>query len=549
MSEREDRAKTLVQSSRATVDTLGQVLDETFNESYPIVQGVYKLMRYTVLIHEAARAAITVDDEAQLAQVEKQARQYLATARTLQNRVMARLAGPAKAEFGKVRDGFANLETLLLSNAGLLALHRKGLAARVELRSSRQLLATAQNTYSEELQNIEASAEQFNENARRATMVSVAAANKTVGLIVAAALVLAIVFGMTFARRLVGPLNRLTADMRRLARGDLDGEPAVYHAQDEIAEMLAALEVFRETARRDQAFAVARDEDQHQKEERQAATERHIREFDDAVMKSLITFSQAASDMRATAEIVAKTADETSRQAATVSVAARDTSQNVGMVATAAGQLLLSTSEISRQITHSASIAEKALEESERAHTIVKGFADAAGKIGSIVSVIQNVAQSTNLLALNATIEAARAGAAGRGFGVVATEVKALATQTAAATSEIESQINGIQDAAQDVVAAIDEIGSTIREMNNASEVIGTAAGQQSATTQDIARAVQETARRTVQVTTSIGQVDHGAGLTGSAAAQVLNTANELGARSLELRTHIEKFFSGLRAA
>jgi methyl-accepting chemotaxis protein len=232
-----------------------------------------------------------------------------------------------------------------------------------------------------------------------------------------------------------------------------------------------------------------------------------------------------------------------------VSVAARDTSQNVGTVATAAGQLLLSTSEISRQITHSASIAEKALGESERAHTIVKGFAAAAGKIGSIVSVIQNVAQSTNLLALNATIEAARAGAAGRGFGVVATEVKALATQTAAATSEIESQINGIQGAAQDVVAAIDEIGSTIREMNNASEVIGTAAGQQSATTQDIARAVQETARRTVQVTTSIGQVDHGAGLTGSAAAQVLNTANELGARSLELRTHIEKFFSGLRAA
>jgi len=549
MSEREDRAKTLLQSSRATVDTLGQVLDETFNENYPIVQGVYKLMRYTALIHEAARSAINADGDVHLAQVERQIRQYLGTVKTLQNRVAVRLTGPAKTEFGKVRDGFSDLEKLLLADGGLLAMHAKGVDARRELRALRLTLAKAQNAYSDELRTIESSAERFNDHARTATIGSIAAANKTVSLIVAVALVLALGFAMTFAQRLVRPLTCLTADMRRLAKGDLDGKPAAYQTRDEIAEMFEALEVFRRTARRDQAFTVTREEEQRRKEAQHATVERHIREFDAAVMLSLSTFFQAANEMRATAEKMAGTADETSRQAATVTVAARETSQDVSTVAAAAEELSVSTGEISRQILHSASIADKALQESERTQAIAKGFAEAVDKVGNIVSLIQNVAQSTNLLALNATIEAARAGASGRGFAVVATEVKTLATQTAAATGEIRAQIEGIQGSAQHVVAAITEISATIREMNNASEMIGTATEVQAVTTQDIVRAVQETAQRTEQVTTSIDRVDQGAGLTGNAAAQVLKTADELSLRSEELRGRIEKFFSDLRAA
>ena len=81
----------------------------------------------------------------------------------------------------------------------------------------------------------------------------------------------------------------------------------------------------------------------------------------------------------------------------------------------------------------------------------------AAQQIGEVVKLITAIAEQTNLLALNATIEAARAGEAGRGFAVVASEVKSLASQTAKATDEISCHISGIQSATQDSVNAIKE--------------------------------------------------------------------------------------------
>src|SRR5262249_59097420 len=86
----------------------------------------------------------------------------------------------------------------------------------------------------------------------------------------------------------------------------------------------------------------------------------------------------------------------------------------------------------------------------------------AASRIGDVTKLITSIAEQTNLLALNATIEAARAGVAGKGFAVVAQEVKALAAQTAKATSEISGQIAEMQAATQESVVAIKEIGGTI---------------------------------------------------------------------------------------
>jgi methyl-accepting chemotaxis protein len=128
-----------------------------------------------------------------------------------------------------------------------------------------------------------------------------------------------------------------------------------------------------------------------------------------------------------------------------------------------------------------------------------------------VVKLITAIAEQTNLLALNATIESARAGEAGRGFAVVASEVKSLAGQTAKATDEISSHISGMQDATQESVAAIKEIGGTIAEISNIASSIASAVEQQSSATQEIARSVQTVAQGTQEAAANIIQVNRGA--------------------------------------
>jgi methyl-accepting chemotaxis protein len=124
-------------------------------------------------------------------------------------------------------------------------------------------------------------------------------------------------------------------------------------------------------------------------------------------------------------------------------------------------------------------------------------------------------------LALNATIEAARAGSAGKGFAIVAQEVKALAAQTSKATDEISAQIAAMQMATEGSVAAIKEIGDTINRIAEIATSIASAAEEQDAATQEISRNVQQAAVGTTQVASHITDVSCSANETGSASSKV----------------------------
>jgi methyl-accepting chemotaxis protein len=208
-----------------------------------------------------------------------------------------------------------------------------------------------------------------------------------------------------------------------------------------------------------------------------------------------------------------------------------------------------SVDEIARQVQVSSKIAAEAVQQAQKTDARITELSNAASRIGDVVKLITAIAEQTNLLALNATIEAARAGEAGRGFAVVASEVKALAAQTAKATDEIGTQISSMQNATHESVAAIKEIGGTIGRIADIASAITVAVEQQGAATQEISRNVQQAAMGTAEVASNITDVSRGASETGSASSQVLGSAQSLARDSGRLRAEVEKFVNTVRAA
>ena len=147
--------------------------------------------------------------------------------------------------------------------------------------------------------------------------------------------------------------------------------------------------------------------------------------------------------MPAESAVLTEVADVASIKTVSAAKASSEASTNVGEIASAAQELAHSVGEVDRQVAQSSTITGKAVSEVALSNDAIQELNEASHRIGDVIKLITDIAGQTNLLALNATIEAARAGEAGRGFGVVASEVKALSSQTAKATDDIGAQDRG----------------------------------------------------------------------------------------------------------
>ncbi|MBM3541763.1 MAG: HAMP domain-containing protein, partial [Alphaproteobacteria bacterium] len=328
---------------------------------------------------------------------------------------------------------------------------------------------------------------------------------------------LASAVGWAIARGVSRPLTSIEDAMGKLAAGDKAIEIPGLARTDEIGDMAKAVQVFKENAvqmermeeerrererrqiedereaERKRAEAERRGEDerrmaQRDAEEREAqARQRAEKQAQEARKKAMLELAErleravmgvaqgvsaSASQLQSTARSMSELARGTDGRCTSLAATSTQTAQNVSKVAGAADQLSASVAEITQRVGESARIAARAVEEAKSTNATVKGLAEAARRIGEVVSLINDIAAQTNLLALNATIEAARAGESGKGFAVVASEVKTLANQTAKATEDISSQIAAIQSATDDAVGAIESIGSTIGEISHIATVV-----------------------------------------------------------------------------
>ena len=359
---------------------------------------------------------------------------------------------------------------------------------------------------------------------------------------------LALAGGMLISRSITVPLRRVVRQLNTLAAGDVDVTVEDSARQDEIGTVAQAVEVWRLNAIKRKAAQFQIDLENAARGERVQRMELLTETFDVSASATVDEVVAAAARMENSAQSVASVAEQTARQAHAVAAAAQEAATSVQTVAQAAGALSTSISEIGRQAGDSTAIARTAATEAARTDHLVQGLANAADKIGAVVNLISSIASQTNLLALNATIEAARAGDAGRGFGVVAGEVKNLANQTARATDEISSQIAEVQSATQQAVSALRSIAGVIEQMNAISETIAAAVEQQASATRQIATHVQHAAQGTDAVQTHIGGVLEGAREADRASHEVFAATQDLRSRSGRLQGAINDYLGGIQA-
>jgi len=355
-------------------------------------------------------------------------------------------------------------------------------------------------------------------------------------------------FIVVITKSITKPMVIMTESMEKLAAGNLEIKIPAREQTDEIGKMAKAVKIFQENAiekiqlKEEQEKTKIRNE-----KEQKEMMEKMTASFHSSIGTVINAILTAATDLQGSALKMNETADKTLQQSSSAAAASKQTSTNVLSVASATEELTASVGEISEQVTSSSAIARSAVKKAQNTNEMVGSLTAASQKIGDVVKLITDIAKQTNLLALNATIEATRAGEAGKGFAVVANEVKELAKQTTAATTEIAEHINGIQSATKDAVSAINDITGIINTISEISTIIAAAVEEQSSVTSDIAESTNQAASGTQEVTQSITIVTHAANETGQAASEVLANADELLKQADVLQNEVEKFLSQIR--
>lgn len=389
--------------------------------------------------------------------------------------------------------------------------------------------------------------------------------------------IIALILGVFLSRKIgfniANPIVQITAMMKKLSDGDKTVDIPHLDREDEVGDMANSLNVFKdnlieterlsaEAKQREQDEMAAKlqaeeDERLRQAEEAQRDEQRRLEqhqqmlkladEFEQSVMGIVVEVASAIQQIASSTQDLSAIAEETSVQSGAVKQAAEGAADNVTMMASATEELSASIAEIAQQAVQANNVSEDAVERTGKAGEDVVALVKYSDQISNVMNLISDIAEQTNLLALNATIEAARAGEAGRGFAVVASEVKNLASQTAKATEDISKQIGEMKSIADDAQNGMTDVGDAISKIRETISIMSSAITQQDSATQGIAQNAQEVSMATSEVTNNIAGVNEGAAATGQSAQTVSLSVNQLQDKVSALQHQVEGFIAHIR--
>ena len=345
------------------------------------------------------------------------------------------------------------------------------------------------------------------------------------------------------------PMGSLKRAMIRLADNEPINHVPAMGRSDELGEMAEAVSIFNDMNEERKRLTAEQAESQKLQDARQAEIDNLIANFRTEARSELNAVIDNMGRMKQTAGNLTNLSKSTAERSDQAQNAAALASGNVQTVAAASEEFAASIAEIGRQVDQATQAVNTAMITTGAANERVGSLAEAAQQIGDVISLIQDIAEQTNLLALNATIEAARAGEMGKGFAVVAAEVKELANQTSKATEQIGQQVSAIQSETREAVQSIEEIGTTIEQVNTFTSSISEAVQQQNHATGEIAGSIQEAASGTSAVSQDMEVVSSAVSETNVAVDDVNNVSSEVSTCADGLAETVDRFLEKVAAA
>jgi methyl-accepting chemotaxis protein len=497
----------------ARMSSLSQRAEEVYTHGAQPLDGLRQLqVDWWEFGANTARANIPTLPASSIAEAQQNAA-ALAQALTEQTAVVATmpLSPDAEAAF---KDFGSNVQTYLgLLNQLLASVKTPGPAAAAQTQTLAQQMNTIEGTLNSSLITAtDAASSAAEETVQEAQQAYSTARTLTIAIIIAG-LVISVVLALLIVRSVMRPVQRVKDVLDQVAGGDLSvrvGETG----GAELGEVARSLD----------------------------STLDALGSVLTLVNDSAGRLAGASQALNAGAAGMAESARTATGQADVVVASAGEVAASVDTVATGSQQMEAAIREIAHNATEAARVAGQAVDVAETTTRTVGKLGDSSQEIAAVVKLINGIAEQTNLLALNATIEAARAGEAGKGFAVVASEVKELAQETARATEDISHRVEAIQADTAGAVDAIGEISAVIGQINDFQATIAAAVEEQTATTNEMNRNVAEAANSSRSIATAISGLAAGTQQTHAGVADAQRSAAELARMSDELQDAVRRF-------